>query len=224
MLHIYVRNTANGVGLLLVLAVLVFAFARASQAGDLPRGEAVYAANCASCHGASAEGTPRGGPLLHFTSETTFLQEWETEHPRLYAATDPSDRAELWRWLQGLRPVTVPTPTAASQTAPSPGSTPPTAVPSPTVAATASPVAASPTPAATAPPPGAVEAGAVLYAQRCARCHGAAAEGTPQGPRLTGIPDQAAFFAAWERDHASMFAGMAAEQRAAIWAWLQSVR
>lgn len=212
MLYIYVRRTANAVGALVLLAVLLFAVARSVQPQDLPRGEALYTGNCAACHGSAGEGTSRAVALNPAAGRSAFLQAWEAEHASLFASMSASDREELWNTVQSLRPVPSPTPPAAGPARPVMG----TATP-------AMPSNRTPTAQPTLPS-GDMAAGASLYAQRCARCHGERAEGTVRGPLLRNFAEPTAFLDAWATSHTSLFAEADEAQRAALWSWLESIR
>lgn len=132
----------------------------------------IYAANCANCHGADAQGGPLAPSLVHLARTRrltkTFILDYLTGHKREAApGSMPSfkqlaldDREAIADWLLALdQPL---------QTSPKPA----TAAPAPWTAS-------SPAVAATAPPPAA-------FSATCAFCHGDHAQGNI-GPSLIGI-------------------------------------
>ncbi len=50
---------------LIAAAAALAAFSGAAQAEGASKGESLFNANCAACHGAQAAGTDKGPPLVH---------------------------------------------------------------------------------------------------------------------------------------------------------------
>jgi mono/diheme cytochrome c family protein len=225
LLHLYVRHSASIVGVLLLLAAGLFAYQRTSQSGAMAPAQAAYANNCASCHGVNAEGTTRAGSLLALATQADFVARWQAMHSSLYANMSAADRDEVWSWVQQQRAVATVGGVVTTQPLPAESASPTTELaPQQQASPTTEQLPRVPESTATVRPVGDVALGGSLYAQECARCHGAKAEGSARGPALAAITDQPTFLAGWERQHASLFAGVSEEQRAAVWAWLVSVR
>ena len=72
----------------------------------VPRGAALFAQSCAGCHGETAAGTDRAGPLRTLRDLGFFLERWQVTHTRggaAFANFSEEDRKTLWDWLQSLR-------------------------------------------------------------------------------------------------------------------------
>jgi ubiquinol-cytochrome c reductase cytochrome c subunit len=78
-------------------------------AGDAARGAAVYAANCATCHGPSAAGGDLGTclverpVLLRPADYTEVVRKGRRRMPGFAAALKPEQEADLLAWLRTLR-------------------------------------------------------------------------------------------------------------------------
>ncbi|MDH4101590.1 MAG: cytochrome c [Nitrospirota bacterium] len=86
-------------GLLLVVAVIfgcvftINAATAASTSDDVKKGEAVYNAKCAKCHGAKGVGTKSGPPLIH-----KFYHPNHHSDVSFYWAVERGVRAHHWNF------------------------------------------------------------------------------------------------------------------------------
>ncbi len=86
--------------------------------GDPGRGQELFAANCAACHGADAMGTPSGPPLVHEVYEpshhgdASFLRavqqgvqphHWEFGPMPAIPGLDTGDVADIIAYVRGLQ-------------------------------------------------------------------------------------------------------------------------
>ena len=86
--------------------------------GDPARGQELFAANCAACHGANASGTPSGPPLVHEVYEpshhadASFLRavqqgvqphHWEFGPMPSIPGLDTGDVADIIAYVRGLQ-------------------------------------------------------------------------------------------------------------------------
>ena len=86
--------------------------------GDPARGQELFAANCAACHGADATGTPSGPPLVHEVYEpshhgdASFLRavqqgvqphHWEFGPMPAVPGLDTDDVADIIAHVRGLQ-------------------------------------------------------------------------------------------------------------------------
>ena len=86
--------------------------------GDPGRGQELFAANCAACHGADATGTPSGPPLVHEVYEpshhgdASFLRavqqgvqphHWEFGPMPAIPGLDTDDVADIVAHVRGLQ-------------------------------------------------------------------------------------------------------------------------
>jgi cytochrome c len=153
--------------------------------GDPVAGAKVYAASCAVCHGATADGTPGVAPALRgrkafgtlYTSEAQLAQFIEDYMPKNNPGSLSRQQAAdvaafIWGLNGHLGQATQNQLTASLGKAP--------AAPSSKAAA---PSAAAPSPSSAAPAPSTavsaaeIAAGQKLYAQVCSTCHGSNGQG-----------------------------------------------
>ena len=124
-----------------------------------PAGAALYAADCAACHGASGQGTAAGPVIAGASvSATSAAVRNGVGIMPAYSVTqisqaDLNTLASYVAAMSGVAPTPTPTPT--------------------------------PTPAATPTP--AHPVGAAVYSVACATCHGASGQGTASAPAVAGL-------------------------------------
>lgn len=170
---------AAGVTAVFVVALCVLAASPTAASQDEAEA-ALYAQQCASCHGAEGEGGI-GPDLRELTSAAEVAAQIRAGGGGMPAFEGVLSEAQiegLSEWVVealGAAPGGEPTPPAGES--PSPGESPPAdGTPSPT---------AEPSPSATAPAPplSADASGAEIYSALCAPCHGARGAGG-SGPSL----------------------------------------
>ena len=126
------RSSAAAVATLAIAAVALWIAAGAhatalapSSAGDRARGQATYAASCASCHGPDARGTGDRGPSLRGVGAAAIdfylstgrmpLAQPGIEPPRTEPALDAHERADVRAYLLGIDAHGPPIPTVQPQ-------------------------------------------------------------------------------------------------------------